>query len=128
MLTGLAFISVFAGVLITMIGLGVENSSLYVDVTTNTNLYIVFLSVTNIIFAYSGHINFFTLICEMENPDENAKGLYLLQFADKSLYVVAAVVIYRYSGPDVASPALGSTVLFTKSRIEMRFQPSSPLV
>ena len=45
----------------------------------------------------------------MAVPTEYPKALYLLQFADISMYTIAAVVIYRYGGPDVASPALGST-------------------
>lgn len=45
----------------------------------------------------------------MEVPTDYPKALYMLQFADITMYTVAAVVIYRYGGPDVASPALGST-------------------
>jgi hypothetical protein len=32
----------------------------------------------------------------------------MLQVVDTSLYIVTAMVIYRYAGPDVASPALSS--------------------
>lgn len=92
-----------------MIGIGIEKPSLHVDATTSPTFYSAFLAVTNIIFAYAGHVNFFTFISEMRNPQEYAKGLYLLQFADTTFYTIAAVVIYRYGGPDVSSPALGST-------------------
>lgn len=33
----------------------------------------------------------------------------MLQSIDTSMYLIAAIVIYRYGGKDVASPALGST-------------------
>jgi hypothetical protein len=35
--------------------------------------------------------------------------LYTLQITDTILYTVTAVVIYRFTGDDVRSPALGST-------------------
>lgn len=95
--------------MITMIGIGIERPSLHVDATTSPSFYSAFLAVTNIVFAYAGHVNFFTFISEMRNPEEYAKGLYLLQFADTTLYTIVGVVIYRYGGPDVSSPALGST-------------------
>ena len=36
------------------------------------------------------------------------KALYVLQGTDTLLYLIVAVVIYRYTGSDVSSPALGS--------------------
>lgn len=92
-----------------MIGIGIEKPSLHVDATTSPTFYSAFLAVTNIIFAYAGHVNFFTFISEMRNPNQYAKGLYLLQFVDTTFYTITAVVIYRYGGPEVSSPALGST-------------------
>ena len=38
-----------------------------------------------------------------------SQALFALQISDTFLYLIAAVVIYRYTGSDVASPALGST-------------------
>jgi hypothetical protein len=45
----------------------------------------------------------------METPTDYPKTLYMLQFTDTTMYTIAALVIYRYGGKDVASPALGST-------------------
>lgn len=45
----------------------------------------------------------------MKTPTDYPKTLYMLQFTDTSMYVVAAVVIYYYGGREVKSPALGST-------------------
>lgn len=84
-----------------------------------------FLSVTNIVFAYgmyptfsfkdqtpthpsAGHVAFFSFISELKNPKEFPKALALLQVCDISMYITVAIVVYRYGGVDVASPALGA--------------------
>ena len=46
---------------------------------------------------------------ELRTPESYPKALYLLQGADTSMYLIVALVVYRYAGTDVASPALGST-------------------
>ena len=46
---------------------------------------------------------------ELRTPESFPKALFLLQGADISMYLIVAIVIYRYAGTDVASPALGST-------------------
>lgn len=55
-----------------------------------------------------GHTSFFAFMAELKDPYDFPKALYLLQGIDISLYIVAAVVIYYYTGSNVASPALGS--------------------
>lgn len=45
---------------------------------------------------------------ELKNPRDFPKALYLLQAAEIGIYLLASLVIYRYAGADVASPALGS--------------------
>lgn len=61
------------------------------------------------------HNTFFTFIAELSDPSDFPKSLALLQIIDISIYVIAAVVIYRFAGPGVASPALGSAgVLISK--------------
>lgn len=104
-----SFISVFSAVMITMISIGIERpGDGHVDATTTTNLYHGFLAVTDIVFAYAGHVAFFGFISEMKVPEDYPKTLYLLQIVDTVMYAVTAVVIYRYAGKDVKSPALGS--------------------
>lgn len=44
----------------------------------------------------------------MDKPREFTKSISVLQVIDTSLYIASAVVIYRYVGADVQSPALGS--------------------
>ncbi|RAL62795.1 hypothetical protein DID88_004637 [Monilinia fructigena] len=51
---------------------------------------------------------FNTSLLNLRDPKEFPKSLVLLQAVDVSLYFIAAIVIYRYAGEDVASPALNS--------------------
>ncbi|KAJ5682504.1 Amino acid transporter transmembrane [Penicillium macrosclerotiorum] len=103
-----SFFSILTAVLITMIALGIEKPGSGVVAIANTNLYHGFTAVTNIVFAFCSHGAFFGLMAELRNPRDFTKSLCLLQGIDVSLYLVAAVVIYRYAGDDVTSPALGS--------------------
>lgn len=104
----LAFISVFAAVLITMIGVGVQRPGAGREAVVENDLYHAFIAVLNIVFSFSGHVAFFAFISELEDPAEYPKALCLLQGTDISLYLVTAVVIYCYAGQEVTSPALGS--------------------
>ena len=122
----LAFISIFSAVMITMIDVGITNPGhgKYNLWPTPVPFYAAFLSVTNIIFAYgtpalfltqvitntfpAGHVAFFSFISEFKNPKDFPKALFLLQICDVSMYIVVAVVVYRYAGNQVSSPALGS--------------------
>jgi hypothetical protein len=105
----MSFVSIFSAVMITMIGVGVQSrGGILAAATVETNLVHGFTAVTNIVFAYCAHIAFFGLISEMRNPKDFPKALCMLQSFEIVLYVVAAIVIYCYVGPDVDSPALGS--------------------
>jgi hypothetical protein len=44
----------------------------------------------------------------MERPEDFPKSLALLQISDISMYCVVAIVVYRYAGDEVTSPAFGS--------------------
>ncbi|RDK39735.1 hypothetical protein M752DRAFT_320651 [Aspergillus phoenicis ATCC 13157] len=68
-----------------------------------------FLSRETKLTSTAGHVAFFGFISEMRTPTDYPKTLYMLQGIDTSMYTISAVVIYRYGGRDVASPALGST-------------------
>ena len=104
-----SFISILASVIVTMAGVGIEKPGRgQVDVTMQTTLAEGFLAVTNIIFAYAGHVAFFSFISELKNPKEYPKALFLLQGVDTTIYLIVAGVVYGYAGADVASPALGS--------------------
>ncbi|KAA8650817.1 uncharacterized protein ATNIH1004_003506 [Aspergillus tanneri] len=103
-----SFISIFSAVLITMIAIAIQNTGSVVKATAETNLVTGFTSALNIALSYASHNTFFNMIAELKEPKDFPKALTLLQCIDISLYLIAAVVIYRYAGDDVASPALGS--------------------
>ncbi|KAJ6190146.1 hypothetical protein N7519_000167 [Penicillium mononematosum] len=106
-----SFISIFVAVMVTMIALGVQNNGATVKPVVEANLVTGIMSACNIAFSYVSHNTFFTFMAELKDPKEFPKALALLQSIDMTLYIVAAVVIYRYTGADVASPALGSAGL-----------------
>lgn len=45
---------------------------------------------------------------ETEDPRTFNKSLAMLQIIDTVLYLVSALIIYRYAGPSVQSPAINS--------------------
>ncbi|OGM50864.1 amino acid transporter, partial [Aspergillus bombycis] len=105
-----SFISILSAVIITMIGVGIlAPGAGSMQVTVKTDLVHGFTSVTNIVFAFGIWTCRLLRFCRrVEGPPGLPKALCLLQSIDISLYIIAAVVIYRYGGADVASPALGS--------------------
>lgn len=103
-----AFISIVSAVMTTIIAVGIEEPDPHIQATTTVAFASAFGSVTNIIFAFGGHVAFFTFISELRDPNEFPKALWTLQGVNTILYVVVGVVVYRYAGADVASPALGS--------------------
>ncbi|KAF8458818.1 transmembrane amino acid transporter protein-domain-containing protein [Terfezia claveryi] len=107
----ISFASVVAAIMITMIGVGLRGrpAGVVVENTTDVTFDKAFIGVMNIVFAYAGHLAFFAFISEMKDPEKYPYALYSLQISDTCLYLIAAVVIYYYTGKDVASPALGST-------------------
>ncbi|OJJ32733.1 hypothetical protein ASPWEDRAFT_115016 [Aspergillus wentii DTO 134E9] len=109
-LAATSFLSIFTAVFITMIGVGVERpGDGKIDIFRQTSFVNGFTAVTNIVFAYCGHAAFFGVIAEMKNPRDFPKAVAMLQGFEIVFYTVASIVIYRYAGQGVASPALGST-------------------
>ncbi|KAJ5156135.1 hypothetical protein N7492_008938 [Penicillium capsulatum] len=107
-LSMISFASIVGAVFITMVAVGVQHKGKLVEATTTPSLVTGFTSAANIVFSFSTHNTFFTFIAELSDPSDFPKSLALLQIIDISIYVIAAVVIYRFAGPGVASPALGS--------------------
>lgn len=52
------------------------------------------------------HIAYFGFMSEMEDPRTFNKSLAMLQIIDTVLYLISALLIYHYVGPDVESPAI----------------------
>ncbi|KAF7885093.1 hypothetical protein EAF00_010911 [Botryotinia globosa] len=105
-----SFTSILSAVVLTMIALGVSPKADAADMkgTYSPSFPIAFNSISNVVFAYGGHVAWVSFIAELRDPKDFPKSLVLLQTVDISLYFVAALVIYRYAGEDVASPALNS--------------------
>lgn len=104
-----SFISICGAVFLTMIALGVDpKPNLHLAATYSPSFAPAFLAVTNIIFAYGGHVAFFSFISELRDPNEFPKALFMLQATDITMYLIVAIVVYRYAGVGVVSPALGS--------------------
>lgn len=101
--------STAAAILITMIGVGIIGHQAPVEVTAHLSFARGFLAVTDIIFAYAGHVAFFTFIAEMKDPRDFPKALYALQIADTTLYLIVGIVVYSFTGANAVSPALGNT-------------------
>ncbi|KAJ6104693.1 hypothetical protein N7523_011013 [Penicillium sp. IBT 18751x] len=101
--------SILIATITTMISIGVQApDNVENDITTSPSFVDAFLAVTNIVFAFIAHVAFFGFMSEMEDTKQFPKSLAMLQFVDTTLYIVTAMVIYCYAGPDVASPALSS--------------------
>ncbi|KAJ5989876.1 hypothetical protein N7499_010405 [Penicillium canescens] len=104
-----SFLSVLIATIITMITVGVESKGWVPnEVTTTVSFREGFLAVTNIIFAYLAHVAYFGFMSETEDPRTFNKSLAMLQIVDTVLYLVSALIIYHYVGPDVKSPAISS--------------------
>ncbi|KAJ6178195.1 hypothetical protein N7519_008656 [Penicillium mononematosum] len=103
-----SFASIMTSVIIVMIAVGITKPGQDVVAVVDTNLFHGFSAVCNIVFAFCGHAAFFGLMAELKNPKDFTKSLLLLQGIDMGLYITAALVIYRYAGSGVTSPALGS--------------------
>ncbi|KAJ5779351.1 hypothetical protein N7457_007071 [Penicillium paradoxum] len=102
-------ISILIATIVTMISIGVQApDDVQNDITTSPTFQEAFLAVTNIVFAFIAHVSFFGIMSEMQDPRDFPKSLAMLQIVDTTMYVVTAMVIYCYAGPDVTSPALSS--------------------
>ncbi|ODM21996.1 hypothetical protein SI65_02840 [Aspergillus cristatus] len=109
-----SFLSIFVVVIIAMIAMGVESKGhVPIQATTTVSFREGFLAVTNIIFAYLAHVAYFGFMSETEDPRTFNKSLAMLQIIDTVLYLVSALIIYRYAGPSVKSPAINSLSTIT---------------
>ena len=88
-----AFISIFAAVMVTMISVGISRPDPTVYATRTVSFVSAFGSVMNIIFAFGGHVAFFSFISELKDPRDFPKALYTLQIVNTSLYVIAAALL-----------------------------------
>ncbi|OJJ71437.1 hypothetical protein ASPBRDRAFT_179851 [Aspergillus brasiliensis CBS 101740] len=102
-------LSIVIAVMITVVAIGIEAPDPRAYAIGHPTLLSGFSAALNIIISFAGHLAFFSFQSELAEPKDFTKALVALQVTDTSLYLVAAVVIYRYAGAGVKSPALLST-------------------
>jgi amino acid permease len=109
-LSTISFISIIGAILTSMIGVSLKNAApkqvpLF---SPSPTLHDACLAIANIVFAYAGHVAFFTLFSELRNIKDYPKALAFLQVSEMVLYTLTSIVIYAVVGPTIASPALNS--------------------
>ena len=102
-------ISIIVAGIVGMIGAGLyPTAGRSISIAAHTDFVTGIISVTNPVFAYSGHFMFFILISEMRHPQHAMRAAYVLQIFATSFYVLFAVITYIYLGSDVSSPSFSS--------------------
>jgi amino acid permease len=109
-LSTVSFISIVTAVLVTMISIVISNGDpgIIPLFSPAPAMHDACLAIANIVFAYAGHVAFFTMFSELQDINDFPRALALLQISEMVLYTVTAIVIYAYVGPSVTSPALNS--------------------
>lgn len=105
-----SFFSILLAVFTTMIGVSSARTTLsHIPLfPASPPEHEVILAIANVVFAYAGHVAFFTFFSELKELNEYPKSLALLQLTEVILYTISSVVIYVFVGPSIVSPALNS--------------------
>eukprot|EP00871_Galdieria_phlegrea_P000378 jgi/Galph1/1340/GphlegSOOS_G5946.1 len=118
-LKGVAYFSTFAIIFIvipevmTLTGVAVQNvpgpglpvgSSPNYSVALVSNMTNFLVAISDIIFAYSGHLLFFNLILEMGNPGDFKKAVFWGFLINIINYLIIGLGIYAYTGEYSQSP------------------------
>lgn len=109
-LSSVSFISIVTAVLVTMVSVVISEGgpNQILLFSPAPALHDACLAIANIVFAYAGHVAFFTMFSELQDINDFPRALALLQISEMVLYTITAIVIYAYVGPSVMSPALNS--------------------
>lgn len=109
-LSSVSFVSITGAVLASMVGVALAkiHPGAISAFSPAPTVHDACLAIANVVFAYAGHVAFFTMFSELKDPRDFSKALALLQMSEMILYTVTAIVIYTYAGHDVRSPALNS--------------------
>ena len=116
------FVSIVTAILITMVDTGVEASKAPGGLSAvpwsawpppDITFAKVFLSTTNIVFAYSFAVCQYSFMSEMKQPADYVKSIWALGLIEIVIYTLTGAIIYSFVGPDVGSPAIlsGSKVV-----------------
>lgn len=116
------FVSIIIAILVTMVATGVEASKAPGGLSAvpwsawpppDISFATVFLSTTNIVFAYSFAVCQYSFMAEMHTPEEYVKSIWALGLIEMFIYTLTGAIIYSFVGSDVSSPAIlsGSKVV-----------------
>lgn len=109
------FVSIVVAIGITIVATGVEASKQPGGLNAvpwtlwppkDITFYEVFLSTTNIIFAYSFAVCQFSFMAEMHTPKDYVKAIWALGLSEIVIYTGTGALIYAFVGPNVNSPAI----------------------
>ena len=116
------FVSIIVAILITMVATGVQASKAQGGLSAvpwsawpppDISFASVFLSTTNIVFAYSFAVCQYSFMGEMHTPPDYVKSIWALGLIEIFIYTLTGAIIYSFVGKDVSSPAIlsGSEVV-----------------
>lgn len=109
------FVSIIVAILITMVATGIEAHQAPGGLDAvewsawppeDMTFYSAFLSVTNIVFAYSFCVCQYSFMAEMHTPKDYVKSIWVLGLAEIFIYTLTGAIVYRFVGSEVDSPAL----------------------
>ncbi|KAJ5760837.1 hypothetical protein N7520_007993 [Penicillium odoratum] len=109
------FASIIIAIGITIIATGVDASNAPGGLAAvnwsawpkeGISFYEAFVSVTNIVFAYSFALCQFSFMDEMHTPRDYVKSIWALGIIEIVIYTLTGALIYAFVGQDVQSPAL----------------------
>lgn len=109
------FVSIVIAISITIISTGITASNAPGGLSAvpwtlwppaDISFYSVFLSTTNIIFAYSFAVCQFSFMAEMHTPSDYVKSIWALGIAEIIIYTGTGALIYAFVGDKVQSPAI----------------------
>ena len=109
------FVSIILAIGITMIATGVEASNAPGGLAAvpwsawpppDISFASVFLSTTNIVFAYSFAVCQYSFMAEMHTPVDYVKSIWALGLIEIFIYTLTGAIIYSFVGSNVSSPAI----------------------
>lgn len=112
------FCSIIVAIFITIVATGVEASNAPGGLSAvnwtvwppdDISFSTVFLSTTNIVFAYSFAVCQYSFMAEMHTPRDYVKSIWALGLIEIFVYTVTGATIYAFVGADVQSPAILSS-------------------
>lgn len=109
------FVSIILAIFITMVATGVEASNAPGGLSAvpwsawpppDITFAKVFLSTTNIVFAYSFAVCQYSFMAEMHTPRDYVKSIWALGLIEIFIYTLTGAIIYSFVGSNVSSPAI----------------------